>query len=72
VKPTAIGVYLVIFPSAIGQWWLISANKRGDWQAASQHATRAEAALARIAMRRWHKKLAAERESRKRQEPKHD
>lgn len=41
MRPTAIGAYLVIFPSAVGQWWLISANKRGDWQAASHHATRA-------------------------------
>lgn len=72
MRPTAIGAYLVIFPSAVGQWWLISANKRGDWQAASHHATRADAAMARNEMRRWHKKLAAERESRKRKDPIHD
>lgn len=71
MRPTAIGVYLVIFPSAAGQWWLISTNKRGDWQAASQHASRADAARARSEMRRWHKTLAKERESRKRKGSNH-
>lgn len=69
LKPTAMGVVLLIVPelsSSPRRWMVIAFNAAGNWTSGRTCESKAEAVKERARLRRWHKKLAAIYEAKRR------